>query len=557
MIRRRSRLFICLMLALTLLLAACTGDKGANTNPGTDSPKNTAEPTPEASNATKEPAAAAIDPYRLPEPVEFTTFKHVGADAKLPDGDTVENNQYTRYLQEKSNISVKILWYASGNDFDQKSKLSIGSGDIPDVMIVDEQTFRTLARAGQLEDLTAVFEDYAAPLTKELYESTNNKALEKATINGQLLAIPNISVQADSVSMLFVRQDWLDKLQLEGPKTVADIEKIAKAFVDNKMGGENTIGLTAAGLNAPQKAGRHNLKGLYAAYNAFPGNWVKDADGSIVYGSILPETKQALGKIREMYANGLIDKEFALRKDTDQTVISGKAGMFFGPWWSGSVPRDTYGNDPEANFKVYMIQDDNGQINNLQVPVSQRFIVVKKGFKHPEAAMVYANNFIRAERKAEPDAAKLDTTISTEFWPIGNATFDYADAVERKSDILADALAGKIAADDLTPEMKILYDFAKADEAAPRVDLAGWGRFWGYTEPAEMLKLPMNSIFNEFTTTTKTMDRKWANLEKIEDEMFFAIVMGNKPLDDFDKFVADWKAQGGDEITKEINDEMK
>ncbi|GIP32069.1 extracellular solute-binding protein [Paenibacillus sp. J2TS4] len=549
---------VSLLLVFLLLMSACSdGGKQSKTNSGgNDKPPAQSEGNNEQEPKNGQGTSAEIDPYRLPEPVEFTTFKHVGADAKLPTGDTVEDNQYSRYLKEKSNISVKILWYASGNDFEQKSKLSIGSGDIPDVMIVDEQTFRTLARANQLEDLTEVFAKYAAPLTKELYESTNNKAIEKATIDGKLMAIPNISVQADSVSMLFVRQDWLDKLQLEGPKTVADVEKIAQAFVDNKMGGESTIGLTASGLTMQQKVSRHNLKGLYAAYHAYPRNWIKDANGNIVYGSIQPETKEALGKIREMYENGLIDKEFALRKDTDQTVISGQAGMFFGPWWSGGVIRDTYANDPDAVFKPYMITDDSGVINNLQVPVSQRFIVVKKGFKHPEAAVVYANNFIRAERKADPDAAKLDTTISTEFWPIGNATFDYADAVERKADILADAIAGKIDAAALTPEMKILYDFAKADEAAPRADLAGWGKFWGYTEPAEMLKQPMNSLYNEFTITTKTMDRKWANLEKIEDEMFFAIVMGNKSLDEFDQFVADWKAQGGDEITKEIN-EMK
>jgi len=122
---------------------------------------------------------------------------------------------------------------------------------------------------------------------------------------------------------------------------------------------------------------------------------------------------------------------------------------------------------------------------------------------------------------------------------------------------LADALAGKIKPEELLPEMKILYDFAKADEAAPKQDLAGWARFYGYTEPAELLKQPMNRISNEFTITTPTMERKWANLKKLEDETFVAIVMGNKDLSAFDQFVADWKAQGGDEITAEIIEELK
>jgi len=556
MAKSTSARIVGLLLALALTITACSGGKtnDASNTGGAASATSGASPSASPSDSAKE-----IDPYRLDEPVEFTTFKHVGANAKLPAGDTVENNQYTRYLQEKANITGKVLWYASGSDFDQKSMLAIGSGDIPDIFVVDEQTFRTLAKAGQIEDLTEVFNQYAAPLTREILDSTEGRALEAATIQGKLMAIPNISVQADSASMLFVRQDWLDKLGLEGPRTIADVERIAKAFVDNKMGGEGTIGLTGPNntLTVPMKSSRHDLKGFYAAYNAFPGNWVKDKDGNLAYGSILPETKEALGKLRDMYAAGLIDKEFAIRKDTDQTVIGGQAGMFFGPWWSGGVLRDTYANDPDASFKVYMIEDEQGRINNLKMPVSQKFVVVKKGFKRPEAAMVYMNTFIRAERKAEPDAAKLDTSISTEFWPIGNPTFDYADAVERKSVILADALAGKVKPDDLIPEMKVLYDLAKADEAAPKADLAGWGRFYGYTEPAEMLKRSMNSIYNEFTVTTPTMDRKWANLKKLEDEAFFSIVMGNKPLEEFDRFVSDWKAQGGDEIAAEIGEELK
>jgi len=560
MARIKKITFVSLILALVLALVACSGGNGGNNGGGGNG--NAGGGTGGTSSQGDDGGGSGsetIDPYRMPNPVEFTTFKHLGANAKLPEGDTVEDNQYTRYLKEKANITVKILWYASGDDYEQKSKLAIGSGDIPDVFVVDEQTFHTLAKANQLEDLTEVYEKYAAPLTRELYASTDNKALESATIQGRLMAIPNIAVQADSVSMLFIRQDWLDKLNLDPPKTVADIERIAKAFVDNKMGGDNTIGLSASSsaLSVPMKSARHDLKGFFAAYNAFPGNWVKDENGEVVYGSILPQTKEALGKLREMYAAGLLDKEFAIRKEPDQEVIAGRVGMFFGPWWSGGVLRDTYANHPDALFKPYLIYDDIGQVNNLQLPVSQRFVVVKKGFKIPEAAMVYVNTFIRAERKAEPDAAKLDTSITTEFWPIGNPTFDYADAVERKSEILADALAGKINPDDLIPEMRILYDFAKADEAAPKQDLAGWARFYGYTEPAELLKHPMNRIQNEFTITTPTMERKWANLKKLEDETFVAIVMGNKDLDAFDQFVKDWKAQGGDEITAEIREELK
>lgn len=57
--------------------------------------------------------------------------------------------------------------------------------------------------------------------------------------------------------------------------------------------------------------------------------------------------------------------------------------------------------------------------------------------------------------------------------------------------------------------------------------------------------------------TTETMTNKWANLQKLEDEMFVQIVMGEKPIEYFDEFVTQWYALGGQTITDEVNAEMK
>jgi putative aldouronate transport system substrate-binding protein len=546
-------------LILTLAAAVTTACSNKTAQQGTSSEPANPAGGKDGQTAAAAPAETKVDPFKMPKPIEVTTFKSVTAGAKLPSGDTVENNQYTRYIKDKTNISFKILWYATGQDYDQKLKLAVASNDLPDIMMVNEQTFLALAEANQIEDLTKVYEKYASPLTKELYASTQNKALEKATYKGKLMAIPNISVQADSVSMLWVRKDWLDKLGLQPPKTMDDVVSVAKAFVEKNADGKgDTIGLTGSdtALTMPGKAGFHNFKGIYEAYGAYPGNWIKDSSGNVVYGSILPETKQALGKLREMYGAGLIDKEFALRKDLNQPVVSGRAGMFLGPWWAGGLLSDTYANDPKADFIPLLIPDAKGQFNNLMVPVSNVFIVVKKGMKNPEAAMVYANTFIAAQRKTDPDALKLDFTVDATYWPIGNATYDYADAVERKADMLKKALSGETKPETLSPEMKVLYDSAKQDMAHPKADLKIWKTYYGYTTPAEVLKTPMNKIYSQFTATTKTMERKWANLQKLETETFFKIVMGEQPLDSFDKFVADWKAQGGDDITKEVREEI-
>ena len=42
----------------------------------------------------------------------------------------------------------------------------------------------------------------------------------------------------------------------------------------------------------------------------------------------------------------------------------------------------------------------------------------------------------------------------------------------------------------------------------------------------------------------------------MEEETFAKIILGKADISEFDTFVENWKNQGGDQILKEINDEL-
>ena len=63
-------------------------------------------------------------------------------------------------------------------------------------------------------------------------------------------------------------------------------------------------------------------------------------------------------------------------------------------------------------------------------------------------------------------------------------------------------------------------------------------------------------VYNAYNGQTETMEAKWANLKKMEEETFAKIIMGKADISEFDTFVENWKSQGGDQILKEINDEL-
>jgi putative aldouronate transport system substrate-binding protein len=52
---------------------------------------------------------------------------------------------------------------------------------------------------------------------------------------------------------------------------------------------------------------------------------------------------------------------------------------------------------------------------------------------------------------------------------------------------------------------------------------------------------------------TETMRTRQSSLDDLRDEIFTRIIIGELPISAFDTFVADWKRQGGDDITREVN----
>jgi putative aldouronate transport system substrate-binding protein len=85
--------------------------------------------------ATQAPAdeAPAPDPFgKYDTTVVLTPVRSFETNEKLPEGDTPENNQYTRAVKDILNIDVQYLWTAAPADYDQKVNLTIASNDLPD-----------------------------------------------------------------------------------------------------------------------------------------------------------------------------------------------------------------------------------------------------------------------------------------------------------------------------------------------------------------------------------------------------------------------------------------
>ena len=577
-----------LVVLLSLFLAACgapaataTSAEPANTEP-TEAPAT-------APAATEAPAteAPAADPFgKYEEPIVLTTVRSFETSEKLPEGDTPENNQYTRAVKEILNIDVQYLWTAATADYDQKVNLSIASNDLPDAMVVNLTQLTQLVAADQIEDLTETYNTYVSPTVKQMMDSSKGIALKAVTFDGKIMAIPALTVPDDGYQLMWIRKDWLDKLGLPIPKTVDEIEATAQAFIEQDPGGlgaGNTIGILGpqnggvlyADFLRPTN-GNFAFDPIFSAYHAYPGFWVKDANGKVAYGATLPETKEALAKLADLYKKGLIDPEMGVRKDSSAPVAAGTVGIYFGEWWNGYWPLpDAIKNNPDANWQAYAVPlDADGMWNPHQGTPATSFVVVRKGYEHPEAAMKIVNLFVRDESNFDLTKGSLANAvlrIPQAMYDEGNVTY------QALMDVLADKAKPedfkdpkytpyKLLADDVTKVKSVKgepIDNMDLQYWTPQADLSAWSRMYSILVGDGAIYNPIggvdkvNVVFSETYASTPTMIDKWANLKKMEDETFLKIVLGTAPIDTFDQFVTDWKAQGGDEITAEVQAAVK
>lgn len=218
-------------LALVTILSGCSSKNDGNAASGasaSQSPSGTASQAASASAST-EPA----DPLgKYDPPIEVTVIRPYDENVKFIEGESANDNLWTRRYEERLGVKVKYDWTLQGptEQYYQKLNVAIASNDLADIMAVNSGQLKQLAEAGQLADLTDVFQSYASDFTKKIFSDDGGLALSSATFGGKLLGLPRLGSDIDDVPLLWVRKDWLTKLNLPDPQTMADVEKIAVAF---------------------------------------------------------------------------------------------------------------------------------------------------------------------------------------------------------------------------------------------------------------------------------------------------------------------------------------
>ncbi|EHB57459.1 extracellular solute-binding protein [Paenibacillus lactis] len=522
-------------------------------------------------------AAAPPDPLgKYPETVTVTEVMGFNPpeDPRTPKGITPEQNAYLKDLKEMLNIEVKYKWTVPSSQFSQKFSLALASGDLPDILELDGKNFEKLKKQGMLADLTEAYNDYASPTLKKYMESDGGFAMKTYSQDGKQLGIPAFEDPFLSTQLLWIRKDWLDNLKLEPPKTMDELEMVAKAFVqqDPDQNGKNdTYGLV---LQKNLFFWGFDARGFFNGFGAYPSMgdgqtaWIQDGSGKLIPGLIQPEVKTALGKLQSWYKEGILDKEFALKDENKavEDITAGKVGISYGEWWYPNWPLNlNVDKDPNANWIAIQIPGLDGPGKSLVPKIrGDKVYAVNKKMKNPEAAIKMINFYIEMGNKEYLNQNQAEKGYVYNWFSPRIYNPAQIETIYTEVNKALEANQTEITLDDenyknVADVFKATKDYLAGDTSNASKGV-NWGQYfsraakdggWGLTRQIKEKQAFVNHEFYGLPTATQV--EKGAQLDKLMQETFTKIIMGSS-VDEFDKFVASWKSLGGDEITQEVND---
>lgn len=503
--------------------------------------------------------------------------KQTSTNPRLPEGDTFEDNAYSRLAEEVLDIELVNEFEANGEDYERQVALAISSGQLPDIMQVSLEELKELKDNDLIADLSEVYEEHASDYIKELYGSYEINPLDDVTFDGELYGIPS-AVNVTAPNMVWVRQDWINELGLglgeDGDYfiTLEELEQLAITFMEEDPDDTgNPVGIALSHwFTEPGYGGTFTMNAMASAKGAYPKNWMFDESGNVTYGSLTEEMKDTLALANDWFDRGILDPQFGTRSwdDIMALLVNGELGIATGAWhipdWGLSNVKEMI---PDVEFSAYTIVDDQGMINVPSQNPRGEITVVRKDFENPELLMGIVNLFYDTLKNEsgleevypsiyEYQVLDVDGAVRPLNMEIMSATAELDDYA-----IIKQAVNGEIEVDDI-PEARsrsLAISIMEYQENPEEAQTANWSLYHSRMKGLELGELTINSnVLNwenpAFFGSTPDIEQYFGNLSSLEEEEFIKIITGVEPIDHFDTFVENWHNQRGTEILAEIEE---
>ncbi|MCM3628276.1 extracellular solute-binding protein [Paenibacillus glycanilyticus] len=280
------------VMMVSLVMSACSKNNAGNNTAATNKPANSA-----ATNDAKPAAPLDIKLFAVQEPnIDLAT------------------NKFTKLVEEKFNIKFNFEAIPS-DGAKEKRQISLASGDFPDAYMltayIDQFSQADLIKYGKqgvLIPLNELIDQYAPNIKQALDSNADLKAFSVAP-DGNIYGLPAYSqcFHCSYPNKLWLNTSWLEKLNLEMPKTTDEFKKVLEAFKNqdpNGNGKKDEVPLSGSTED-------FGVRVVPYLMNAFvyddDRNHLMMQDGKVSSSAVTEEWKQGLTYIKSLFDEGLID----------------------------------------------------------------------------------------------------------------------------------------------------------------------------------------------------------------------------------------------------------
>lgn len=300
---------------------------------------------------------------------------------------TMSDNRWTKWVNENGPVNVKYVTVPRFESL-QKFNVLFASKSAPDLIFEFDTAYQ-----GQLYNQKQLLplDDLIAGSSTE-YKAMLEKypALRKAgtMADGKLYTVGR-PIQFGPQHYLFIRNDWLKKLNLEVPTTPEELLKVAKAFTEQDPDGNGKADTYGTGLSFVAGIILNNMFGTgFTLFGEDQYPWVLEND-QVVHD--WDRIKAAISFQKELYAAGVVDKDFVTDKNGEkqkQDWISGKLGIYGGNGADVSTYETLKKNSPEAEvIPIALPTTEFGQFSPTLTSPIQMTGMVNAAAKDPESVM--------------------------------------------------------------------------------------------------------------------------------------------------------------------------
>lgn len=273
-------------------------------------------------------------------------------------------------LQKRVGVTLTNTISASSTDESQAWTLMISNPDsMPDIVVSSDMSkIEDLGMDGGLIPLEDLIEEKCPNIVAAFEKYPELKTASTAS-DGHIYQVAGMK-EMSVANVWVIRQDWLDKLNLEMPTTTDELYTVLKAFRDqdpNGNGQQDETPFITRWLTAPDNFTEHAL----SLFCSSTGLMVRQ--GEVVFDPMEEDFKTGMEALIQWYAEGLIDPEVFTRDDARNVMYGNNLGGLTYDWAASTTQYNKTLADSISGFQnVVMapVQAPNGRtvVDHRSVP---------------------------------------------------------------------------------------------------------------------------------------------------------------------------------------------